>query len=76
MRVLWETSGASAWLEGEAGGVARLCDCTAEIAIGGRESIEAVRACLYDAVIGEFPMTGWEPEEWLQEVRRADRSAP
>ncbi|MGE5645449.1 MAG: sigma-54 dependent transcriptional regulator [Acidobacteriota bacterium] len=75
MRVLWAISGHSGG-SGEPEAVSAACGCAVEKAAGGLDAIASVRACAYDAVVGEFPMPGWTPEEWLEELRRADRNLP
>jgi DNA-binding NtrC family response regulator len=76
MRVLWATSEHSGTAAGEPQCVGTTCGCAVETVAGASEAIEAVRSCAYDVVVGEFPVPGWTVEEWIEEVRRANRSVP
>lgn len=39
-------------------------------------ALESLKWVRYDAVLGEFPLAEWTPEEWLEEALRADPMAP
>ncbi len=76
MRVLWATSEYSGTASEEPRNLAEHSDCTVETAAGALEAVEAVRACSYDVFVGELPIPGWTPEEWIEEIRRVNRALP
>ncbi len=53
-----------------------LCHCQLETVAGAAAAIEAARGGAFDVLIAEFPMAEWTAEEWLEEVRRFNRSLP
>ncbi len=76
MRVLWGTSESSGVAPEEREALPVLCRCEVETVAGAAAAIQAAQCGAYDAVIGEFPAAEWSAEEWLEEVRRRNRSLP
>lgn len=76
MRVLWGTSDLSGVAPEEWQALPGLCHCDVETVAGAAAAIEAARSASYDAVVAEFPMAEWTPEEWLEEIRRLNRTLP
>lgn len=76
MRVLWSTSTQSGVTPEERQETADQPGRLVETVTEALEAIEAVRSCAYDAVVGEFPTPGWTADEWLEEIRRANRQVP
>ncbi len=56
--------------------LSRLCGCRIETAGGAQEALEALEVGCFEAALGDFPIDGWEAEEWLEHVRRVNPSVP
>ena len=74
MRVLWviHTDGSETpriSLEGAAG-------LTCERVEDPLAGLERLGVSSYDAVLADFPLPGWTPEEWLEAVQRLDSLVP
>ncbi|HEY1204633.1 MAG: sigma-54 dependent transcriptional regulator [Bryobacteraceae bacterium] len=76
MRVLWGTSESSGVTPEEREALPGLCLSEVETVAGAAAAVEAARGGSYDAIVAEFPMAEWTAEEWLEEVRRLNRSLP
>jgi DNA-binding NtrC family response regulator len=76
MRLLWATSELSGVAAEEWRALPELCHCDLETVAGAAAAVEAARGASYDAIVGEFPMSEWTAEEWLEEIRRLNRSLP
>ncbi|MBK9169181.1 MAG: sigma-54-dependent Fis family transcriptional regulator [Bryobacterales bacterium] len=72
LRILWVSPGEAAAPGREVWRQAR--GTRLESAATGEESLLRLRGAALDAVVGCFPLPGWTPESWLEEVRRVDRA--
>jgi two-component system response regulator PilR (NtrC family) len=76
MPILWATPVDREPSADERKEVERLSGCPVEVVAGALEALQALEAGCFDAALGDFPIDGWEAEEWLEQMRRADPAVP
>ncbi len=73
MRLLWIASPAASGPGPLHGG---LPEISLEAAADGLTGLNALRHSSYDVALADFPLTGWTPEELLEELKRASPITP
>ncbi|MGO9095322.1 MAG: sigma-54 dependent transcriptional regulator [Bryobacteraceae bacterium] len=76
MRFLWVTAEGCIPLEADRRGLEKAGAFSADVVSGPALALEDLRDSTYDAVLAEFPIPGWTPEEWLEEVQRLNSFLP
>ncbi len=76
MRLLWLVSDEAACLPGPEALSPQISGWTVEVARSAWAALDAIAHSCFDAVLAEFPVPGWAPEEWLEEVLRIQPLMP
>jgi DNA-binding NtrC family response regulator len=76
MKVLWVVAEDGEGVADRRRALENLGEFSFETAEGGAAGLRALAASSYDAVLAEFPLAEWPPEEWLEEAQRAGSGAP
>ena len=74
MKVLWITS--TERQQQDRVLLAGIPELGAEFTLNALEALNQLRGTRFDAVVANFPMPEWTPDELLEELRRADAVAP
>jgi DNA-binding NtrC family response regulator len=76
MRLLWVTAEGCTPPEAERRALEQLGGFSTEVAIGPVLALEDLKNSTYDVVLADFPISGWTPEEWLEEAQRVNSFVP